>query len=220
MKDEKTPQPKKSYLKWILILWSIFIGFGLLFILIFYLIAQGYLGVMPTFEELENPKISQASVIYSMDGETLGSYFVENRRDITYDELPPHLVNALMATEDIRFHEHSGIDFRALGRVMYGVITGNMKGGGSTITQQLAKQLYTKVRTRDKSRMVFEKLNEWVIAVKLEKKYSKDEIMAMYLNKYDFLNNADGIYSNGKKPSQRGIRTNEEVWFYRPNYLR
>lgn len=186
---------KPSHLKWILILWSVFVGFALLFLLTFYLISQGYLGIMPTFEELENPKISQASVIYAMDGEELGTYFIENRHDITYRELSPYMVNALIATEDVRFHEHSGIDFRALGRVVYGVLTGKLKGGGSTITQQLAKLLYTKERTRNKSKMVLEKLNEWVIAVKLEKSYSKDEIMAMYLNKYDFLNNADGVYS-------------------------
>lgn len=192
---EKGIKSKRSYLKWILILWSAFVGFALIFFLLFYLIAQGYLGVMPTFEDLENPQISQASVIYSHDGEILGTYFIENRRDVNFRDLSPNLVNALVATEDVRFYQHSGIDFIALGRVTYGVLTGNIKGGGSTITQQLAKQLYTKVRTKQKSRLLFEKLNEWVIAVKLEKKYSKEEIMAMYFNKYDFLNNADGIYS-------------------------
>ncbi len=159
------------------------------------MISQGKLGVMPTFEELENPFISQASIIYSEDGLELGSYFIENRKDINFTDLSPDLVNALVSTEDIRFYEHSGIDFRALARVIVGVLTGNNKGGGSTITQQLAKQLYTKVRTRDKSKLFLEKLNEWVIAVKLEKSYSKEEIMAIYLNKYDFLNNADGVYS-------------------------
>lgn len=184
--------------KWIIIFWSLFVGaFGLGF-LMFVLISQGKLGVMPTFKELENPFISQASVIYSEDGEELGTYFIENRKDIDFRELSPNVVNALVATEDIRFYEHSGIDFKALARVVVGVLSGNNKGGGSTITQQLAKQLYTKISARDNSKRVLEKFNEWVIAVKLEKSYSKDEIMAMYLNKYDFLNNADGIYSASK----------------------
>ena len=189
---------KPSYLKFILIFWALFIGGILILSLLFIMISQGRLGVMPTFEELENPFISQASIIYAEDGKELGSYFIENRKDIAYTALSPNVVTALVATEDIRFFTHSGIDFRALGRVVYGVVTGSHKGGGSTITQQLAKQLYTKVRNRDKGKMVLEKFNEWVIAVKLEKSYSKQEIMAMYLNKYDFLNNADGIYSASK----------------------
>ncbi len=195
---EEVIEKKPTYRKWLVIFWSIFIlGFGLGF-LMFVLISQGKLGVMPTFEELENPFISQASVIYSEDGEELGSYFIENRKDIDFRDLNPDLVNALVATEDIRFYEHSGIDFKALARVIVGVLSGNHKGGGSTITQQLAKQLYTKISARDNRKRVLEKFNEWVIAVKLEKSYSKDEIMAMYLNKYDFLNNADGVYSASK----------------------
>lgn len=191
-------QPKRSFRKYILILWALFIGGFSILILLFYLISQGHLGVMPTFDELENPVISQSSVIYSEDGEELGSYFIENRKDVEFRELSPNLVNALIATEDIRYYDHSGIDFKALARVTFGLLSGNYRGGGSTITQQLAKLLYTKVRTRDKSKAVLEKFNEWVIAVKLEKSYSKEEIMAMYLNKYDFLNNADGIYSASK----------------------
>ena len=195
---EELKEKKHPYTKWVIIFWSLFVlGFGVGFLL-FVLISQGQLGVMPTFEELENPFISQASVIYSEDGEELGSYFIENRKDVDFRELSPNVVNALVATEDIRFYEHSGIDFKALARVIVGVLSGNHKGGGSTITQQLAKQLYTKISARDNSKRVLEKFNEWVIAVKLEKSYSKDEIMAMYLNKYDFLNNADGIYSASK----------------------
>ncbi|NOR86636.1 MAG: penicillin-binding protein, partial [Bacteroidales bacterium] len=189
---------KTSHMKWVIILWSAVIGVTAILVLMFIMISQGKLGIMPTFEELENPFISQSSVIYSEDGEELGSYFIENRKDVDFRELSPDLVNALIATEDIRYFEHSGIDFRALARVFVGVLSGNYSGGGSTITQQLAKQLYTKERTRDRSKVVLEKFNEWVIAVKLEKSYSKEEIMAMYLNKYDFLNNADGIYSASK----------------------
>lgn len=196
---EKQEVPNKAtFRKYLIILWSVFLGSLSIIILLFFLISHGYMGVMPTFDELENPFISQASVIYSEDGEELGSYFIENRKDVDYRELSPDLVNALIATEDIRYYDHSGIDFKALARVIVGVLSGNHRGGGSTITQQLAKLLYTKVRTRDKSKMVLEKFNEWVIAVKLEKSYSKEEIMAMYLNKYDFLNNADGIYSASK----------------------
>jgi len=196
--EDQATKPKQTYLKWVIILWSVFLGGIAIVLLLFMLISQGKLGIMPTFEELENPFISQASVIYSEDGEELGSYFIENRKDVDFRELSPNVVNALVSTEDIRFFEHSGIDFRALARVFVGVVTGHIKGGGSTITQQLAKQLYTKVRSKDKSKLVLEKFNEWVIAVKLEKSYSKQEIMAMYLNKYDFLNNADGIYSASK----------------------
>ena len=189
------PIREKSYIKFVVFLWAAFLGGIAILLLLFIMISQGKLGVMPTFEELENPFISQASIIYSEDGIELGSYFIENRKDITFTDLSPEMANALVATEDIRFYEHSGIDFRALARVVVGVLTGNNKGGGSTITQQLAKLLYTKVRTRDKSKLFIEKLNEWVIAVKLEKSYSKEEIMAIYLNKYDFLNNGDGVYS-------------------------
>ena len=196
--NEREDVKKPSYIKYILIFWALFIGGLLVISLLFVMISQGKLGVMPTFEELENPFISQASVIYSEDGKELGSYFIENRKDITYVDLSPNVVNALIATEDIRYFEHSGIDFRALARVVLGVVSGSHKGGGSTITQQLAKQLYTKVRNRDKGKMVLEKFNEWVIAVKLEKSYSKQEILSIYLNKYDFLNNADGIYSAAK----------------------
>lgn len=196
--EENMPEKMHKYRKWVIILWSVFLGSIGVILLLFSLISQGKLGVMPTFEELENPFISQASVIYSEDGEEMGSYFIENRKDIDFRDLSPQVVNALIATEDIRFYSHSGIDFKALARVIVGVLTGNISGGGSTITQQLAKQLYTKVRTRDKSKMVLEKFNEWVIAVKLEKSYSKEEILAIYLNKYDFLNNADGIYSAAK----------------------
>jgi len=194
IKEESIPK-KKAYLKWVIILWSIFFGTIGLLMLLFVLISQGKMGIMPTFEELENPFIAQASVIISEDDKELGSYFIENRKDIEFRDLNTNVVNALIATEDIRYFEHAGIDFRALARVTIGVLSGNHKGGGSTITQQLAKLLYTRVRTRDnKGKVVLEKFNEWVIAVKLEKSYSKQEIMAMYLNKYDFLNNADGIY--------------------------
>lgn len=189
---KKRVKGKPIFLKWIIIFWaSFFVGVGLL-VGLFVLISNGYLGKMPSFEELENPQSSQASLIFADDGRLLGSYFIENRSDVDFRELSPNLVNALIATEDIRFHNHSGIDFKALVRVLYGVLTGANSGGGSTITQQLAKQLFTEKPGSSLAR-VKQKLNEWVISVKLERSYSKEEIIAMYLNKYDFINNADGI---------------------------
>ncbi len=182
----------KGYLKWVLILWAgFFASIGLL-IGLFVLISNGYLGKMPSFQELENPESSQSSLLFADDGRLLGSYFIENRSDVDFRELSPNLVNALVATEDIRYYEHSGIDFKALARVFVGVVSGSNKGGGSTITQQLAKLLFTEKPGTSLAR-VRQKLNEWVIAIKLEKSYSKEEIIAMYLNKYDFINNADGI---------------------------
>lgn len=188
----KKESGKPNFRKWILILWaSFFVGIALV-IGLFVLISNGYLGKMPSFEELENPQSSQASLLYTDDGRLLSSYFIENRSDVDFRELSPNLVNALIATEDIRYYQHSGIDFKALARVFVGVITGSNRGGGSTITQQLAKLLFTEQPGSSLAR-VKQKLNEWVISVKLERSYSKEEIMAMYLNKYDFINNADGI---------------------------
>ena len=178
---------ESGLLRWILILWASFFVGIILLVGLFVLISNGYLGKMPSFEELENPQSSQASLLFSDDGRLLGSYFIENRSDVDFRELSPNLVNALVATEDIRYFEHSGIDFKALARVLVGVVTGSNKGGGSTITQQLAKQLFTERPGSSLARWK-QKLNEWVISVKLEKSYSKEEIMAMYLNKYDFIN--------------------------------
>ena len=150
---------------------------------------------MPSFSELENPRTNLATEVYSSDGELLGKYYLENRSPSKYDELPPHLINALKATEDIRFEKHSGIDVRALGRVFAGVITRSNKGGGSTITQQLAKNLFPRDPNAGKFKTVITKLKEWVVATKLEREYSKNEILAMYLNTVDFGNNSMGIKS-------------------------
>ncbi|MCF8367401.1 MAG: transglycosylase domain-containing protein [Bacteroidales bacterium] len=166
-------------------------------ILLFTLISQGRLGYIPTFEELENPKSNLASEVYSSDGYLLGKYFIENRSDATYGELDTNLIAALIATEDIRFFSHSGIDFKALGRAVAGALMGQNKGGGSTITQQFSKLLFHEV-PNSKTRRVLQKLNEWVIATKLEQRYSKEEIITLYLNKFDFVNNAVGIKSAAK----------------------
>jgi penicillin-binding protein 1A len=123
------------------ILWMSFVSILILTVLFFYGVASGWFGAMPTFEELENPETNLASQIYSSDGEVLGAFYIENRSNIHFRDLPPDLVNAFLAIEDIRFTEHSGIDEKALLRVAWGLITGNSKGGGSTITQQLAKNL-------------------------------------------------------------------------------
>jgi len=143
---------------------------------------------------LENPKSNLASEIISCDGKLLGTYFVENRSNIDYAHLSPHLVNALIATEDLRFYKHSGVDVHALGRVFGKTVIGQNSGagGGSTITQQLAKNLFPRER-QSKIAVAFRKLKEWVIAVKLERNYTKEEIMAMYLNTVDFGNNSYGI---------------------------
>jgi penicillin-binding protein 1A len=151
---------------------------------------------MPGFEELENPKSNLASEIYGSDRVILGKYYIENRVNITYDEISPHVINALIATEDARFVQHSGIDFRSLLRVIFKTILGGdqSSGGGSTITQQLAKMLFSD-KPSNKLERGIQKFKEWIIAVKLEKQYTKREIITMYLNKFDFINNAVGLKS-------------------------
>ena len=173
--------------------WIIFISPFLILFILFFLISEGWLGYMPKFEELENPQIDLAAQVFTEDRKLLGKYFnpKNNRTTVNYHELSPYLVNALIATEDIRFHKHSGIDARGLVRAV--IFLGN-RGGASTITQQLAKQLYHE-RSPNIIVRLWQKFNEWVIAVKLEKSYTKEEIIAMYLNQIDFLNLAVGIES-------------------------
>ena len=192
MKKDKKKNNKSGKII-LIVLWSMFAvgvicGFG-----IFYGISHEWFGDMPTFEELENPSTNLASEIISADGKVLGTYYIENRSNINYSELSPHLVNALLAIEDIRFYEHSGIDQRALMRVVAGIITGNDKGGGSTLTQQLAKNLFPRGENLSTIQLVIRKFQEWVTATKLEYNYSKDEIIAMYLNTVFFGHNAYGI---------------------------
>lgn len=191
---KRASKSKRSYKKYLIIFWSLFLLVILSVVILFSLISAGKLGYMPTFEELENPKSNLASEIYSTDNELLGKFYIENRSNAIFHELDTNLVNALIATEDIRFYEHSGIDFRALARAISGALTGQNKGGGSTITQQFAKLLFHE-RPESKIKRVLQKLNEWVVSAKLEQRYSKDEIIVMYLNKFDFVNNAIGIKS-------------------------
>lgn len=178
-------------------LWILFAVGVLLCVVVFASISYGWIGYMPPIEELENPNYKFATEILSEDGKTLGtwSYSKENRVYTGYDELSPNVINALVATEDVRFAEHSGIDVKALFRALIkrGLFFQKNAGGGSTLSQQLAKQLYTENVAKNTLQRLLQKPIEWVIAVKLERYYTKEEILSMYLNKFDFLNNAVGV---------------------------
>ena len=178
-------------------LWAILIAGVVTTAVAFYGIREGWIGYMPPIEDLQNPISRYATQVYSADGKIMGTwnYNRENRVLIDYTQLPTSLVQALVATEDVRFYEHSGIDFYALGRaiVKRGLMGQKSAGGGSTITQQLAKQLFTERPAQTTLERVLQKPIEWVIAVELERNYTKDEILTMYLNKFDFLHNAVGI---------------------------
>lgn len=162
-------------------------------VLITTVVLVAMLSGLPDVEALANPKINLASQVLASDGKTLGAYYKENRADAKYSELPPHLVNALLATEDIRFREHSGVDYLGLFRAVFSL---GGSGGGSTITQQLAKMQFTeKYENVSIPRRLFQKIREWIIACRIERLYTKDEIIALYFNQYDFLNQAVGIKS-------------------------
>ncbi len=194
----------KKYVRWFWLL----IASGVAFIaLVFLLAGMGVFGKMPTFEELENPENNLASEVISIDGKTIGKYAKENRTPIYYRDLPKNIVEALVATEDERYYEHSGIDFRGTVRA---VVKMGTNGGASTITQQLAKMLFTGKRHTNVVKKILQKIKEIIISVRLERNYSKQEILAMYLNKYDFLNQAVGIRSAariyfGKEPARLKI---------------
>lgn len=171
-----------------------FMGFGGL--LLFFLFASwGLFGSMPSFSELENPESNLATEIISSDGVVIGKFFNENRTPIKYEDLPKHLVNALVATEDERFYEHSGIDGR---RTIGAALKLGSDGGASTLTQQLAKLLFHGEGSRFLPFRIIQKAKEWIIAIRLERQYTKNEIIAMYLNKADFINTAVGIRSAAK----------------------
>lgn len=187
---------KEIFRKYHRAFWVVFVAGVVLVVCMFYMIAAGWLGFMPSFRELENPKNLLSSEVVSRDDVVLGRYFRENRSYVSYDEISPELIQALIATEDVRFYKHSGIDLRGLFRVVKGLLTADSSsGGGSTISQQLAKMLFPRQGLENKLQLIFRKFKEWVIAVKLEKSYTKEEIITMYLNKYDFLNLAVGIKS-------------------------
>ena len=202
MAKKKTTSFKK-YLKWF---WGIILGGFTLVLVLFLYTAWDPLYALPSFEELENPQTNLATEVISIDGKTIGKYAKENRTPIKFKELSTNLVNALVATEDERFYEHSGIDFKGTARA----VLKPGSGGASTITQQLAKMLFTGRASKNIFKRLLQKAKEWVVATKLEKQYTKNEIIAMYLNKYDFLNRAVGIRSAsriyfGKEPKELKI---------------
>jgi len=202
--------------KHILSIWIIFFSIIPFTLIFFWGVSKGMLGEMPTFRQIENPESFLATEIFSADGVVLGKYYSQNRSIAKYEELPQNLKNALIATEDVRFEKHAGIDFRALARA---IVNMGKAGGGSTITQQLAKNLF-QTRKKEIKQLeqegvvykktileklafgkivtIFDKLKEWVIAVKLEKQYTKEEIFVMYLNTVEFSDNAYGIKSAAK----------------------
>ena len=195
-KKRKKKQKKANFSGPIKLFWGLFVTGVLIVTTIFGSAALGLFGPMPPLEQLENPKTNLATQIISADGEILGKFFYnDNRTPISFDELPAHLVQALVATEDERFYAHSGIDFRGTFRAIAYL---GKRGGASTITQQLARQLFVGVRSRNKVQAITQKIKEWVLAVKLERRYTKEEILAMYLNIYDFGYQADGIQSAAK----------------------
>jgi len=161
------------------------------FVLLLFVVAL--LSGLPNIQALANPKINLATQIFTNDNKVLGTYYRENRSDVKFQDLPTHLVQALIATEDVRFKEHSGVDFKSLLRALSSL---GSQGGGSTITQQLAKMQFTERYDKvSKVKRGWQKLKEIIIAVRLERHYTKDEIIALYLNQYDFLNQAVGIKS-------------------------
>ncbi|MGM9831395.1 MAG: penicillin-binding protein 1A [Paludibacteraceae bacterium] len=188
-KTKGKSQFKKKFSIWF---WSLFAAGVLVVVLIFWMISKGWLGYLPPLDELQNPKNKYATEIYSSDMQILGSYYrTENRVGIQYKDISPYMIQALVATEDERFYEHSGIDIKGL---MRAILKFGRAGGGSTLTQQLSKQLYSPTADNIFERAL-QKPIEWVIASKVERLYSKEEILTMYLNQFDFLYNAVGIKS-------------------------
>ena len=204
MNKEKNIRIRKQR-KYLVVFWGIFLAPLILLVTIFTLISAGRMGFMPSFEDLENPQNNLASQVFSADGELLGPWYDQNRTYVEFDDISENIVNALLATEDIRFRNHAGIDARGLARVIVkSVILQQDAGGGSTITQQLAKNLFPRDTTSyrfgisRKMNLGITKFKEWVTAVKLERNYTKDEILVMYLNTVDF-----GSHSYGIKTASR-----------------
>lgn len=200
-KKSTTSKAKKKFLSFsivkriIITIWVLFFAGILAIFAIFWGASNGWLGEIPNVRDLENPDIYVASEIISSDGVLLDRFEAERRTPVDYKDLPPHLVDALLAKEDVRFFDHSGVDIKAAFRA---ISSAGESGGGSTITQQLAKQLYTKDPASNKVKRVFQKIKEWVTSVQLEKLYTKEEIIAMYFNKFDFIYGAKGIESASK----------------------
>jgi penicillin-binding protein 1A len=186
--------PYAKLIRWIWI--SVFSGLVLLGLMVF-MVSLGWFGELPSLEELENPKTYLASEIYAEDGVLLGKYYIQNRSNATYESISPKILNALIATEDIRFYQHSGIDFRGAASIAFYALIGK-KRGASTITQQLAKNLFPRKRFDNVINKATTKLKEWITAVRIEERYTKEEIITMYLNTVEFGGNAFGIRSASK----------------------
>lgn len=193
-KPLKKQQQNNDNKRYVRIMWVSYLCVLFLIAIFFTMLSFGWLGFMPTFEELENPKANLATEVYADSGELLGYIGIQNRSNVNYKDISPNMINALIATEDARFREHSGIDARSLFRVLTKTILGGHKssGGGSTLTQQLAKNLFPREK-KSAVGTVYAKLKEWIVAIKLERNYSKDEILSMYLNTVDYGSNAFGI---------------------------
>ena len=210
MAQKKTIRKKKKTKKkgsFITLFWLLLLSIVAAVALLFLLASFGVFGSLPDETSLENPEKNLATEIITTDGKVIGKFYKENRTPVAYQELPEHLKNALLATEDIRFYDHSGIDIR--GTLRAAVYLGS-KGGASTISQQLAKQLFTDQASRNKFQRGIQKVKEWIIATRLERRYTKNEILTMYFNEYDFLNQAIGIESASniyfdKPPSQLNV---------------
>ena len=209
---------EKTKRKLIIAIWCVvFIPVGALLL---FVTGVGLFAEIPSFEELENPKTYLATELISEDGKLIGTYHIENRTHVGYNELSPYIVSAAIATEDVRFYNHCGIDFRSLARVgVKTILLGNARsgGGGSTITQQLAKTLFPREEATGKFpgeaafKLVVSKFKEWITAVKLERNYTKDEIMAMYMNAIFFGSNSYGIKAAAntffnKEPSELNLQ--------------
>ncbi len=206
----KNLDKNSAFYRPIVFTWKLFLYGFIGFFFYIFCIETNFLylmGSMPSVEDLQNPKVSQSSEIYTSDGVMIGKFYTENRTPVSYDQISPNLVKALIATEDIRFYEHSGIDYRAMAGVAFGIAKGETdRGGGSTVTQQLAKKLF-KTRKRDArgllgyvpgvSTLIY-KTKEWITAIKLERNFTKQEILTMYFNTVDFGNNAYGINTAAK----------------------
>lgn len=176
-------------------IWKLLIGGMILFAMFIMAIGFGLFGTLPSFRDIEHPKSNQASEIMADDKRVLGTYFIQNRSNVSYAQISPNVINALIATEDVRFKEHSGIDFKRTFTIFLYALIGK-KQGGSTITQQLALNLFSEEgRQKNLSKRLLQKFQEWIIAVKLERNYTKEEILVMYLNTVDFGNQAYGIKS-------------------------
>lgn len=196
MKKAAKKKENKGFFKFIKWFWILFITGILSGALLFLAASWGWFGELPSYEHLENPQTNLATEILSSDGKTLGKFYLDdNRTPVSFDELPENLVNALVATEDARYYDHSGIDGRGTLRALFFL---GSRGGASTISQQLSKLLFTERASSNKLDRIIQKIKEWVIATRLERQYTKEEIIAMYMNQYDFNYNADGIRSASK----------------------